>query len=299
MRGTHKDFYDALLQNLHVHEGVDDLDVDTLLMAVRQAPRLEEIGASEGWGCFWMDLCAVVSSSSTRLLMGQEIARRGFGHVLVDSLVPRPNVFHVGKDLSRIQDRVVNWTSNFANVWCWRDPELVLRATFLPHLLDFSDEDMVQFFKLGTMAALTMARVVWEADGALDEEAALMDSEHARVSCSTSQGFSGADACTWRMIYVLYMGTKKGLERELVDSILWISRGPTCARNDRPFPSVTSSATTVYPKRFKRATKERCTARAGVLSVHNVPGKGPGPTLNLYTGLHLHLPSTISFPCSL
>ncbi len=93
LRGTHKDFYDALLQNLHVHEGVDDLDVDTLLMAVRQAPRLEEIGASEGWGCFWMDLCAVVSSSSTRLLMGQEIARRGFGRVLDDSLVPRTNVF--------------------------------------------------------------------------------------------------------------------------------------------------------------------------------------------------------------
>lgn len=101
LRGTHKDFYDALLQNLHVHEGVDDLDVDTLLMAVRQAPRLEEIGASEGWGCFWMDLCAVVSSSSTRLLMGQEIARRGFGRVLVDSLVPRTNVFYEGKDLSR------------------------------------------------------------------------------------------------------------------------------------------------------------------------------------------------------
>ena len=31
LRGTHKNFYDALLQNLHVHEGVDDLDVDTLL----------------------------------------------------------------------------------------------------------------------------------------------------------------------------------------------------------------------------------------------------------------------------
>ena len=58
-------------------------------------------------------------------------------------------------------------------MWCWWDPELVLRETFLPHLLDFSDEDMVQFFKLGTMAALTMARAVWEADGALDEEAAL------------------------------------------------------------------------------------------------------------------------------
>jgi hypothetical protein len=173
LHGTHKEFYDALLQNVHVHEGVDDLDVDTLLMAVRHAPRLEEIGAAEGWGCFWMDLCALTSSSSTRLRMGREIAGRGFGHVLVDSLMPRPNVVYEGKDLSRIQDRVAHWTSNFANVWCWRDPELVMRADFLPHLLDFSDEDMVQFLKLGSRDALTMAQAVWEADGAVDEEAAL------------------------------------------------------------------------------------------------------------------------------
>lgn len=56
LQGPYNGLYDALLQNLYMymHKGVDDLHTDTLLMALRLAPHLEEIGASDGWGCFWV-----------------------------------------------------------------------------------------------------------------------------------------------------------------------------------------------------------------------------------------------------
>jgi hypothetical protein len=105
--------------------------------------------------------------------MGEEIARRGFGHVLLDGLLPRFHVNSDDGDKSRSQDRVAYWTGNFASVWCWRDPECFVHGHFLPHLLVFSDEEMVPFFKLGARDSLAKARDVWEADGAMDEEAAL------------------------------------------------------------------------------------------------------------------------------
>jgi hypothetical protein len=112
-------------------------------------------------------------SSTARLQMGEEIARRGFGHVLLDGLLSRFHVNSDDGDKSRSQDRVAYWTGNFASVWCWRDPECFVHGHFLPHLLVFSDEEMVPFFKLGARDSLAKARDVWEADGAMDEEAAL------------------------------------------------------------------------------------------------------------------------------
>jgi hypothetical protein len=48
LQGPYNGLYDALLQNLYMHKGVDDLHTDTLLMALRLAPHLEEIIASDG-----------------------------------------------------------------------------------------------------------------------------------------------------------------------------------------------------------------------------------------------------------
>ena len=165
-------FYDVVLENIQGgNEGRPS--VDLVLHAVRRGD-VHAFFKEEGWGYAWMELCCLLPEPSTRLEVAGAFAARGLGHTLLRALCARPASARsefgeeaaTGAEVTKAELRATTWTGHFMSVWMPTDVSI-------PHFLDFSPEQRLQFLRLADPEDLRRSLVAWEEEDArLDPEVA-------------------------------------------------------------------------------------------------------------------------------
>jgi hypothetical protein len=159
-------FYDVVLKNIECGaEGTPSADL--VLQAVRRG-NLDDFLPDDGWGCAWMELCALLPDPAARLEVAQAIAAKGLGPTLLSALGAGPRIREdieeaCAAGFTRTELRSSTWTGNFMSVWGPTDAGL-------PHFLDFSPEQRLQFLALADRETLHNSLVAWEADALLDPD---------------------------------------------------------------------------------------------------------------------------------
>lgn len=154
-------FYDRAAMAVFMSQGETGLSPE-LAVALLEGTSLRVL-TREGWGCFWMELCAWLPATpgpggSWRLRAAKAAAARGPDFGLSQCARVRASVLGASA-----MDRGETWSGNFVSPWA---PE------GLPHLEEFSREERAEFLALAPGARLRRSLRAWCQEGSLDDEVA-------------------------------------------------------------------------------------------------------------------------------
>jgi hypothetical protein len=121
---------EELMQALDADDGTRS---PTEILAMVHRARFHGTGLVEdGWGCLWMDLCVCLPVPADRVTLARILHEKSFAKELFEALCARPPT--------------ADDCSNF--LWAWGPHE------GLPHFLDFSPGQRLEFFGLAPTSVL-------------------------------------------------------------------------------------------------------------------------------------------------